>query len=179
MRINPFLHLRQVRFVGPAQVGKTTALLALTHSVRQDPAAVTVVAGELRAVSEVAEWTAPDGAVVSIVAASQTPVYVTAHSGSLPRASATVLWVDGSDHAGYTQARQWVDLLARHRSTGALTVAVNHALPGSPIAAEIATLVRCHDASVPVLVADARSGRDVAAVMQAALRDPFALRASA
>ncbi len=175
MRVNPFLQLRQVRFVGPSHVGKTTALLALTHQVRYEPSAVTVVGDEVRAVSEVGEWTAPNGAVVSVVTASELPVHVSRHSGSLPRAAATVLWVDGSDRAGYAQARRWVDLLAGHRSTGTLTVAINHAVGDSPVVRDITTLVRCHDATIPVLLADARSGVAVVAVLEAALRDPLAL----
>lgn len=176
MHVNPFMQLRQVRFVGPSGVGKTAALAALTDFVRREPAALTVIGSSVVSVSEVGEWEAPGGAVVSVVAATEQEIPKTAVPlGSLPRAAATVLWLYG-DQPHPTQ--RWLQALVGQRSTGTLTVVVTRASAG-PVVRDIESLVRSYDRNIPIVFADPRERLDVARVMQTALRDSFGFAASA
>lgn len=189
MRFNAFMHLRQVRFVGPVGVGKSSAIRAVSDVVRHQTGAVAVVGGVPREVTEVGEWEAPGGAVISVVAASEREVPSTARQGALPRASSTVPWLYGDSRSGFTEAKRWLDQLAGQPSTGRLTVAVTRMGPlhhpgygaaGSKLSLEdVEALVWCYDRNVPVLQADPRERADVVRVLAAAMRGSIGLAETA
>ncbi len=181
MRFSAFTQLRQVRFVGPSGIGLSTAIRALSDTTYDPTGAVALVGTTLRAVSDVGEWTAPNGLAVPVVAVTEREVPSTARRGSIPRPGSTVLWVRADHPAGLAEAKRWLGELAGRNSTGNLTVAVTRLSKGGYgySLTDFQDLVRAYDASAVVLAADNRDRFDLLAVMQATVGSQLELAQSA
>ncbi len=170
---------RQVTFVGPFGVGKTTAVVTVSDtSVTTTDVASTASrlrrGRHLKATTtvglEIGDWTAPDGRLVSVVGTPGQERFDDVRRSALPRSSAVVLWLFGHHDYAVLDAELWLEFIAQDVRRELLTVAVTR-LPDAPAGRleEISEAVRSFHEGIPVVVADPRDRDDVASVLTAAL----------
>jgi uncharacterized protein len=173
---------RQVAFVGPFGVGKTTAVCTVSDS------AVTtteVMSSALRAQTgrhikttttvglEIGEWTAPDGRRVSIVGTPGQERFDLVRRSAMPRSTGVVLWLFGNHDAALLDAELWLEFLGKEVATEKLTVAVTRLdNDADPLLSQFREVVHRCDARIPVVAADPRERDSVAEVAVIALRLP-------
>lgn len=170
---------RQVTFVGPFGVGKTTAVVTVSDtSVTTTDVASTAMrlrAGRhLKATTtvglEIGDWTAPDGRLVSIVGTPGQERFDDVRRSAMPRSTAVVLWLFGHHEHAVLDAELWLEFIAQDAPHDKLAVAVTR-LPDAPEGRleEMRAAVHTIDAGIPVLAADPRDRDDIAMVLGAAL----------
>lgn len=170
---------RQVTFVGPFGVGKTTAVVTVSDtSVATTDVASTAArlrgGRHLKATTtvglEIGDWTSPDGRLVSVVGTPGQERFDAVRRSAMPRSSAVVLWIFGHHDYAVLDAELWLEFICQDVPRHLLTVAVTR-LPDAPEGRldEIRAAVRTIDEGIPVVVADPRDRDDVATVLTTAL----------
>ncbi|MGA9746231.1 MAG: hypothetical protein WBQ50_02120 [Nocardioides sp.] len=172
---------RQVAFVGPFGVGKTSAVLSLCGASVSTTEVQSSLVGARggRHVKpsttvglEMGEWTAPDGRSVSIVGTPGQERFDLVRRSAMPRSSGVVLWLFGDHVDAGLDAELWLDFIAKEVPLHKIVVALTRLPDDEALAAEIdafRTIVDRFSASIPLVVADPRERADVEAVLVAAL----------
>jgi uncharacterized protein len=179
---------RQVAFVGPFGVGKTTAVFSLcggsvagTDVRRSMPAErrgrhvkQTTTVG-----LEVGRWTAPDGEPVTVVGTPGQERFDLVRRSAMPRSAGVVLWVFGHHKQADLDVRLWLEFIGEDVSREKMTVAVTRIDEGelSRVRQLRETIAGFHPA-IPMLILDPRSTDDVATAVTTALRLPSSLVAA-
>lgn len=170
---------RQVAFVGPFGVGKTTAVCSISES---SIAATDVASSALRLRGgrhtkttttvglEIGEWTAPDGKRVSIVGTPGQERFDAVRKSAMPRSQGVVLWLYGHHDYALLDAELWLEFIGQEVATERLTVAVTRYTPDRADLAAFRAVVDRVSPAIPVLVADPRDRDDVERVLTSALR---------
>lgn len=170
---------RQVTFVGPFGVGKTTAVVTVSEaSVAATDVASTAMrlrtGRHLKATTtvglEIGEWTAPDGRRVSVVGTPGQERFDEVRRLAMPRSTAVVLWLFSHHEYAVLDARLWLEFIAEDVPAHKLAVAVTR-LPEAPEGRfdEIRSAVGDFAGGIPVVAADPRDRDDVASVLTTAL----------
>lgn len=171
---------RQVTFVGPFGVGKTTAVFTLCGE--------SVTASEVRSSLvqerrgrrvkptttvglEIGEWTASDGRPVHVVGTPSQERFDMVRRSAMPRSAGVVLWLFGDQPHAELDARLWLEFILQEVPADRMAVAVTR-LGEDPEAAVEAfrTILAEVNAQVPVFAADPRDASSVAALVSASLR---------
>jgi signal recognition particle receptor subunit beta len=178
--------VRQVAFVGPFGVGKTTAVRSASHTSVVNTDVVSAVGNIPRPGSprkrtttvglDYGEWHGDD-ATVAVVGTPGQERFVTVRNSALARATSIVLWLYGDHDYGVDEAQEWVDYLGS-AVWPTLTVAVTR-LEDNPSAPRLPAYRAALDAAHPgiaLVAADPRNRGDVERVLRVALqhRDPVA-----
>jgi signal recognition particle receptor subunit beta len=174
---------RQISFVGPFGVGKTTAVATVADG---DVTTTEVKSSALRAQTgrhlkstttvglEIGEWRAPDGKTIAVVGTPGQERFDVVRRSAMPRSAGVVLWLFGHHEAALLDAELWLEFIAKEVPTNKLTVAVTR-LPGGtddPALSDFRAVVDACDEEIPLIVADPRDRSSVADVLVAALRLP-------
>jgi uncharacterized protein len=172
-------HSRQISFVGPFGVGKTTAVCTVSDST---VASTDVLSSALRLRSgrhlkttttvglEVGQWRDTDGTRVSIVGTPGQERFDAVRRSAMPRSFAIVLWLYGHHDLALLDAELWLEFITQEVPNSKMTVAVTRlddratgsVEPFRRVVAEI-------DPTIPVLAADPRDRAEVEAVLRAAI----------
>jgi len=164
---------RQVSFVGPFGVGKTTAVFTLCGaSVSATEVASSMVAARLgRRVKptttvglEVGEWKAPDGRPLTVVGTPGQERFDVVRRSAMPRSMGVVLWLFGGHEYAVLDARLWLEFISKEVPPTKITVAVTR-LGDEPHDderfAEICAAISRTAPTVRVVRADPRDRDDV------------------
>ncbi len=172
---------RQVAFVGPYGVGKTTAVRAISETPVVNTDVTSYVS--LRTWSQTAtkrtttagldygEWTAPGPETIAVVGTPGQARFVTVRRSAMVRVVGVVLWLFGDRPYSLEEAAEWMNYIGGEQWPR-LTVAVTRIgdLPSAPTLAAYRPLVDEYGPDIPLLAADPRDPRSVAQVLCAALR---------
>jgi uncharacterized protein len=174
-------HSRQIAFVGPYGVGKTTAVCTASDST---VASTDVLSSALRVGVgrhlkptttvglEVGEWHDADGTRVSLVGTPGQERFDAVRRSAMPRSFAVVLWLYGHHDLALLDAELWLDFIAAEVAPDKLTVAVTRlghdGFNGS--VEPFREVVHRMNGSIPVVAADPRSRGSVEEVLRAAVR---------
>ncbi len=182
--------LRQIAFVGPFGVGKTTAVRTISDTEVVNTDVVSAVGRAPRPGSprkrsttvgiDYGEWISPVG-VVSIVGTPGQERFVTMRQSALPRSTAVVLWLFGDRGYAVDEGEEWVTFLGGRPVWERLTVAVTRhgdTADSPPLSAFRAMLDR-YDRRMPLVTADPRDRGDLVELCSRALRLPVPLGSSA
>jgi signal recognition particle receptor subunit beta len=173
---------RQVSFVGPFGVGKTTAVCTVSET---DVSSTEVLSSALRARTgrhlkttttvglEIGEWLAPDGKKVSVVGTPGQERFDLVRKSAMPRSTGVVLWLFGHHDKALLDAELWLEFISNEVPTSKLTVAVTRleAEPESLLREFRGVIDQC-DARIPLVAADPRDKGSVSEVLATALRIP-------
>jgi signal recognition particle receptor subunit beta len=174
--------VRQVAFVGPYGVGKTTAVRVVSE--------IPVVSAEVLSSAargqdsrvgrkltttvglDYGEWRGPLGSPVAVVGTPGQARFGAVRRSATPRSTSVVLWLYGQNDYALDEAREWLGFLAGDRSMARLTVAVTRLdeSPTCPQLADYRPLLEELGRDIPLLAADPRNRDDVVQVLHAALR---------
>lgn len=171
---------RQIAFVGPFAVGKTTAVGSISASkvvMTEARSTVSALAGRhVKPTStvglEYGDWQAPDGTVLAVVGTPGQARFDAVRRSAMPRSRAVVLWLFGHHREALLDAGLWTEfVLSEGVPSRKLTVAVTRLQDGAPPLPDFAQAVaQSAGAVVPVLAADPRVRDDVDDVLLASLR---------
>lgn len=170
---------RQVTFVGPFGVGKTTAVFTLCGA--------SVTASEVRSslVSErrgrrvkptttvgleIGEWMAPDGRPVSVVGTPSQERFDMVRRAAMPRSAGVVLWLFGDQAHAELDATLWLEFILQEVPADRMAVALTRLADREADLARFRALLAEVDGSIPVFAADPRDATDVADLVTASLR---------
>ncbi|MDY6054902.1 hypothetical protein [Micrococcus sp.] len=172
---------RQVVFVGPMGVGKTTAVTALSDipvvgtDVRQSTLTFAEPSQEGKTTTTVGidygEWTDPEGNRIALLGTPGQVRFSSARESVTAGRARVVLWIFGQRPDAAFQIGRWLELLG-DASVWSRTVIALTRLEGADPERAIALARRTLDPRfqhVPVLVADPREAADVARVTLASL----------
>ncbi len=177
---------RQVAFVGPFGVGKTTAVFTLcgagVSATEVQSSLVGARGGRHVKPSttvglEMGEWTAPDGRSVSIVGTPGQERFDLVRRSAMPRSSGVVLWLFGDHVDAGLDAELWLEFIAKEVPVHKIVVAMTRLVHDEALEIEVEafrTIIDRLSPSIPLVVADPRERADVEAVMAAALDTPMA-----
>lgn len=171
---------RQVSFIGPFGVGKTTAVCTVSDT---SVTTTEVVSSALRARTgrhlkttttvglEIGEWQAPDGQTVSVVGTPGQERFDLVRRSAMPRSTGVVLWLFGHHDLALLDAKLWLEFIADEVATSKLTVAVTR-LEEQPdsLMLEFRDVIDQFDARIPLVAADPRDKDSVSDVIAKALR---------
>lgn len=174
---------RQVVFVGPFGVGKTTALRAVsdipvvnTDVATGEASAQAVAQGKTTTTIglDYGEWQFPDGSRVALVGVPGQERFEAMWDVLIPRSSAIVLWLYGDTATRLRDATQWLEVLAQRKAVARLAVAVTRVQASQAEAAlmPFRQLIGRYHALAPVITADPRSPGDVMQTIMMALMSP-------
>lgn len=173
---------RQVSFVGPFGVGKTTAVVTVSEtSISSTEVMSSALRGRvgrhLKTTTtvglEIGEWRAPDGKKVSVVGTPGQERFDMVRRSAMPRSTGVVLWLFGNHQHALLDTELWLEFISSEVSTSKLTVAVTR-LEGdteSQLREFRDVIDRC-DARIPLVAADPRDKDSVSDVLATALRIP-------
>ncbi|WP_324502268.1 hypothetical protein [Nocardioides sp.] len=173
---------RQVSFVGPFGVGKTTAVVTVSEtSISSTEVMSSALRGRvgrhLKTTTtvglEIGEWRAPDGKKVSVVGTPGQERFDMVRRSAMPRSTGVVLWLFGNHQHALLDTELWLEFISGEVSTSKLTVAVTR-LEGdteSQLREFRDVIDRC-DARIPLVAADPRDKDSVSDVLATALRIP-------
>lgn len=122
---------REITFVGPFGVGKTTAVRTLsdvpvvnTEVLSSMARPGTRAARRMTTVGlDYGEWHSPEG-TVAIVGTPGQARFRTTRDSARARSSAIVLWMYGQNHYALEETAEWIGVLGTERTWARLTVAV-------------------------------------------------------
>ncbi len=172
---------RQVAFVGPLGVGKSTAVHMISDLpvVRTEagPQAVnddgTRVARRLREHegSDYGEWSSAPGGPVAVVAAPGQARFATTRRSALVRATCVVLWLYGHTEYALEEAEEWLRYLAPELEDTPLVLAVTRLeIAGDrPALEDYRRVVDRWSPGARLISADPRDRDSVREVLEAAL----------
>jgi signal recognition particle receptor subunit beta len=173
---------RQVSFVGPFGVGKTTAVCTVSDT---DVSTTEVMSSALRGRIgrhlkttttvglEIGEWRAPDGKKVSVVGTPGQERFDLVRRSAMPRSTGVVLWLFGHHDKALLDAELWLEFISNEVSTSKLTVAVTRLAPETePQLRDFRGVIDQCDARIPLVAADPRDRDSVSDVISTALRIP-------
>jgi signal recognition particle receptor subunit beta len=164
---------RQISFVGPFGVGKTTAVFTLCGaSVSTTEVTSSMVAARLgRRVKptttvglELGEWTAPDGGQLTVVGTPGQERFDVVRRSAMPRSMGVVLWLFGGHEYAVLDARLWLEFISKEVPASKITVAVTRLGDDPEDLArfeEIRATIARTAPTVPVVRADPRERDDV------------------
>lgn len=170
---------RQVAFVGPFGVGKTTAVVTIAEGsiATTDVAssAMRLRAGRhLKTTTtvglEIGEWRAPDGTLVSIVGTPGQERFDVVRKSAMPRSQGVVVWAYGHHEYALLDAELWLEFIAQEVPAHKLTLAVTRHDESRGSLEDYRAVADKFDTTIPVLLADPREAEDVNRVLLAALR---------
>jgi signal recognition particle receptor subunit beta len=182
-------HLRQVAFVGPFGVGKTTAVRSLSDIPVVNTDVLTAVGSLPRPGSprkrtttvglDYGEWHRSDGSVVCLVGTPGQERFVTVRRSAMPRSTSIVLWLFGDQSYAVEEADEWMGYLGDSRTWARMTLAVTRSTdsPDAPALDDYVDMLRRYDPSIPVVAADPRVRADVKRTVLLALRAPLRVTA--
>ncbi len=171
---------RQVTFVGPFGVGKTTAVFTLCGA--------SVTASEVRSslVSErrgrrvkptttvgleIGDWTAPDGHPVSVVGTPSQERFDMVRRSAMPRSAGVVLWLFADHEHAELDATLWLEFILEEVPAEHLAVAMTRLGTDAESRLErFREVIGRVDPQILVFAADPRDGDAVAEVVSGALR---------
>jgi uncharacterized protein len=171
---------RQVAFVGPFGVGKTTAV----HSISDTPVVTTEVMSSIAAQAgtrasmkrtttvglDYGEWHAPEGKI-AIVGTPGQARFRTARSSAVPRTTSLVLWCYGQNDYALEETEEWMRFIGNERLWPRLTVAVTRLeMSGGPSLESYRPMVEKFSPAIQLMAADPRERDQVIGVVRAALR---------
>lgn len=171
---------RQVAFVGPFAVGKTTAVNSISdspvmHTEVQSTAARTRTGKHIKETTTVGldygEWrSAPDGRPIAVVGTPGQARFDTVRRSVMPRSNAIVLWLFGQHPEAELDCELWLEFLGAEVSYSKITVAITRLdqIPGRTLEPFRAVADRFSPA-MPVVGADPRVRDDVGRVIATAL----------
>lgn len=176
---------RQVAFVGPFAVGKTTAVRVISdtpvlHTEVHSSAAKTNIGKHLKETTTVGldygEWNGPDGLKVAVVGTPGQARFDTVRQSVMPRSSGVVLWLFGQHPEAELDCDLWLDCLGEELPMSKMTVAVTRLDEADTdrTIERFRSIVDGHDPQIPLIEADPRVRDDVAAVVMTALKMPAA-----
>lgn len=173
---------RQVSFVGPFGVGKTTAVCTVSET---DVSTTDVLSSALRSRTgrhvkttttvglEIGEWVAPDGKKVSVVGTPGQERFDIVRKSAMPRSTGVVLWLFGHHTHALLDAELWLEFISNEVPAQKLTVAVTRLSDDPhPELREFRAVVDQCDARIPLVAADPRNKGSVSEVLATALRFP-------
>jgi len=177
---------RQVAFVGPFGVGKTTAVCAVSDT---NVTTTEVISSALRARTgrhlkttttvglEIGEWRMPTGQQIAVVGTPGQERFDIVRRTAMPRSTGVVLWLFGQHHVATLDAELWMEFISREVPTRKMTVAITRLdhLDGADLDRELEKfrrVIRRFDPTVPVVAADPRERADVESVLLTAMRVP-------
>ncbi len=176
---------RQVAFVGPFGVGKTTAVCTVSESsVATSEVASTAMmmrgGRHLKSTTtvglEVGQWVAPDGSPVHVVGTPGQERFDVVRRAAMPRSAGVVLWLFGSHEHALLDTELWLEFISEEVPTHKLTVALTrHDEERTPLEDFRAAIDKV-DPTIPLLLADPRERDDVVRVLAASLRVADAVR---
>lgn len=170
---------RQVAFVGPFGVGKTTAVCTVadngvTTTEVMSSVARTRPGRHLKSTTtvglEIGEWHAPDGSKIAVVGTPGQERFDLVRRSAMPRSTGVVLWLFGQHDFALLDAELWLDFIADEVPTSKLTVAVTRLESCERSLDEFREVVALKDAAIPVVAADPRERGHVVDVIHTALR---------
>ena len=175
---------RQVSFVGPFGVGKTTAVCTVSDT---QVSSTEVLSSALRARTgrpgrhlkttttvglEIGEWRTSDGQTISVVGTPGQERFDLVRKSAMPRSTGVVLWLFGHHDMALLDAELWLEFIAAEVSTSKLTVAVTRLEEPHTQLEAFREVVAARDDRIPVIPADPRDRDSVAQVLHTALRVP-------
>lgn len=172
---------RQVSFVGPFGVGKTTAVCTVSDT---SVSSTEVMSSALRAQSgrhlkttttvglEIGEWQAPDGQSISVVGTPGQERFDLVRKSAMPRSTGVVLWLFGHHEHALLDAELWLEFISQEVTTSKLTVAVTRLENPATSLTDFREVVGRCDTGIPVVTADPRDRESVIEVLLTALRLP-------
>lgn len=175
---------RQVSFVGPFGVGKTTAVCTVSDT---NVSSTEVLSSALRARTgrpgrhlkttttvglEIGEWQSPDGQTVSVVGTPGQERFDLVRKSAMPRSTGVVLWLFGHHDLALLDTELWLEFIAAEVSTSKLTVAVTRLEEAGTQLDGFREVVAACDDRIPVIAADPRDRNSVVEVLHTALRIP-------
>lgn len=175
---------RQVSFVGPFGVGKTTAVCTVSDT---RVSSTEVLSSALRARVgrpgrhlkttttvglEIGEWQSPDGQKVSVVGTPGQERFDLVRKSAMPRSTGVVLWLFGHHDLALLDAELWLEFIAQEVPTSKLTVAVTRLEEPRADLDGFREVVAARDGRIPVIAADPRERDSVVSVLHTALRLP-------
>lgn len=176
---------RQVSFVGPFGVGKTTAVCTVSDT---QVSSTEVLSSALRARTgrpgrhlkttttvglEIGEWISPDGATVSVVGTPGQERFDLVRKSAMPRSTGVVLWLFGHHDLAQLDTELWLDFIGAEVPTSKLTVAVTRLDEPTRQLDGFREVVARVDDRIPVVAADPRDRGSVVDVLHTALRIPL------
>ncbi|MFN8196453.1 MAG: hypothetical protein U0R80_19465 [Nocardioidaceae bacterium] len=174
---------RQVAFVGPFGVGKTTAVCTVSEgSVATTDVASTAMlmrgGRHLKSTTtvglEVGQWLAPDGTSVHVVGTPGQERFDVVRKSAMPRSQGVVLWLFGQHEQAVLDTQLWLEFIAAEVPTRKLTVALTRHEESTIPLTEFRSTIDAVDPSIPLVLADPREHEDVVRVLMASLRVPDA-----
>ncbi|MFN8189056.1 MAG: hypothetical protein U0R78_01240 [Nocardioidaceae bacterium] len=172
---------RQVAFVGPFGVGKTTAVCTVSDSsvATTDVASTAMMlrgGRHLKATTtvglEIGQWSAPDGSRVSIVGTPGQERFDVVRKSAMPRSSGVVIWLYSHHEHALLDTELWLEFIANEVPTHKLTVVLTRFEHAQVPLEEFRSVIDRQDAQIPLLTADPREKEDVDRVLRTALRVP-------
>lgn len=175
---------RQVAFVGPLGVGKTTAVRSVSDvpviSTEVMRAAIAVRAdsfNDKRTTTvgiDYGEWSAPSGMRIGIVGTPGQVRFASARSSVIARRGGIVLWLYGDHPEPAEQASEWIERLGDDSVWARMVLAVTRRSdrPDATPLYEFEACARRYNSQMKVLDADPRERNDVAKVILTALSMP-------
>ncbi|MFT3874225.1 MAG: hypothetical protein QM714_16540 [Nocardioides sp.] len=172
---------RQVAFVGPFGVGKTTAVCTISESsvATTDVASTAMMLRAGRHLKttttvglEIGQWQAPDGSMVSIVGTPGQERFDMVRKSAMPRSQGVVLWLYGHHEHALLDTELWLEFIANEVPTHKLTVALTRFDGSQAPLEDFREAVDQVDPAIPLLLADPRERDDVDQVLRTSLRIP-------
>lgn len=172
---------RQVSFVGPFGVGKTTAVCTVSDT---SVSSTEVLSSALRVRSgrhlkttttvglEIGEWQAPDGQQVSVVGTPGQERFDLVRRSAMPRSTGVVLWLFGHHDAALLDAELWLEFISNEVATSKITVALTRLDENVAALSQFRDVIDQRDSRIPLVAADPRDRDSVVEVLHTALRLP-------
>lgn len=173
--------VRQVAFVGPFGVGKTTAVCTVSASsvstTEVASSAMRMRTGRhLKTTTtvglEIGEWIAPDGKPVAIVGTPGQERFDMVRKAAMPRSEGVALWLFGHHEMALLDAELWLEFIATEVPARKLTIVLTRHDQAVATLEEFRAVIDKIDPEIPLVLADPRDAEDVGRVLSAALRLP-------
>ncbi|SJM64618.1 ATP/GTP-binding protein [Gulosibacter sp. 10] len=173
--------IRELAFVGPFGVGKTTAVRTLSDIEVANTEVVTssfrhrAVGGKARTTVGIdyGEWHTPEG-IVALYGTPGQARFRILRSRNLPETTRQILLLYGDHEHALEEAREWLSYLDAERLGARLTVGLTRLERGGgpPVVAYRQLLDALFSREIPLFVVDPRKREDVAFLARMAARLP-------